>query len=303
MQIYERQTFPLVPQRQLTRLPFGETPSRRRGHGSDVIGHRAYEQGDPVSAIDWRTSARLSAASGQDEFIVRERATDEAPRVVIVADRRPAMSLYPPPLPWISKRDALAEATLAIAASAAAARADIATLDFADGDAHWLPPARLGRLPLVSERLLEAPFAAPEDTLERSLDFLTLHALALPAGSYIFLLSDFLAPPSARAWRDAIRRDWDVVPVVIQDPVWEQSFPAVGGVAVPLADPRSGPVGLVRLSRREAAQRRQEQEARHASLLAQLESLGFPPVELAASDSEEVDRSFLAWAELRRWRR
>ena len=32
---------------------------------------------------------------GTDEFVVRERYAEEAPRVVIVADRRPAMSLYP----------------------------------------------------------------------------------------------------------------------------------------------------------------------------------------------------------------
>ena len=30
---------------------------------------------------------------------------------------------------------------------------------------------------------------------------------------------------------------WDVVPVVVQDPVWERSFPDVGGVTLPLADP------------------------------------------------------------------
>ena len=87
----ERQTFPLVPRRRLVGLPFGDLPSRRRGHGSDVIGTRPYEIGDPVSTIDWFASARLSAATGRDEFIVRDHASDEAPRVALVCDRRPAI--------------------------------------------------------------------------------------------------------------------------------------------------------------------------------------------------------------------
>ena len=46
---------------------------------------------------------------------------------------------------------------------------------------------------------------------------------------------------------------------MIQDPVWEQSFPDVGGVSVPVADARDGRVELVRLSRREAVELRQLQ--------------------------------------------
>ena len=135
MAVRERRTFPLVPRRRPTGLPFGDLPSRRRGHGSDVIGTRPYAPGDPVSTIDWFATARLSAASGGDEFVVRDRAADEAPRVALVVDRRPAMGLYPPSLPWLSKRDALREAVAAIVASAAAARADIGAVDFAGGRA------------------------------------------------------------------------------------------------------------------------------------------------------------------------
>ena len=49
----ERRTFPLVPKRRSIGLPFGDLASRRRGPGSDVIGARRYEPGDPVSTIDW----------------------------------------------------------------------------------------------------------------------------------------------------------------------------------------------------------------------------------------------------------
>ena len=301
MAVRERRTFPLVPRRRLTGLPFGDLPSRRRGHGSDVIGTRLYEPGDPVSTIDWFATARLSAASG-DDFVVRDRAADEAPRVALVVDRRPAMGLYPAPLPWLSKRDAVREAVASIVMSAAAARADIASLDFAGGEAWWLPPGRRERPWLVAERQGDAtPFDAPDDSVERSLAFLGRRRAGLPDGSFVFVLSDMLVPVAPETWLDAIGHGWDVVPVVIQDPVWEQSFPAVGGVAVPVADPRDGGHALVRLSRREAARRCDENEQRHARLLGELElALDLRAVAIGTSDPFEIDRAFLEWAEARR---
>src|SRR4051812_21275659 len=187
MSVRERRVFPLVPRRRLTGLPFGDLPSRRRGPGGDVIGSRPYEPRDPVSTIDWFATARLSAATGGDDFVVRDRAADEAPRVALVVDRRPAMDLYAPPFPWLAKRDALREAAAAILASAAAARADIAAVDFADGEAWWLPPGRRDRPWLVSDRIDDAPFDAPEDTVERALAFLGRHRTDLPGGSFVFV--------------------------------------------------------------------------------------------------------------------
>src|SRR6185312_5469067 len=98
-----RQPFPLVPRRRLAGLPFGASLSLHRGRGADVAGSRPYRRGDPLATIDWRASARLSTARGDDEFVVRERFADEAPRVVVLCDRRPSMALYPPPLPWLDK--------------------------------------------------------------------------------------------------------------------------------------------------------------------------------------------------------
>ena len=300
----ERRTFPLVPLRRLIGLPFGDLASRRRGHGSDVIGARPYEPGDPVSSIDWFASARLSTATGGDAFVVRDRAADEAPRVALVVDRRPAMGLYPAPLPWLSKRDALREAVAAIVASATLARADLAALDFGEGDAWWLPPGRRDRPWLIDEREGgETPFNAPEDTLERALAFVGRQRTDLPAGSFVFVLSDFLAPPAPETWQDAIGHGWDLVPVVIQDPVWESGFPAVEGVAVPIADPRGGRDVLVRLTRRQATRRRDENVRRYAGLIGELESFGLRPVHLGTSDPHAVDAAFIEWAEERRRRR
>lgn len=297
-----RRTFPLIPRRRLIGLPFGEVPSRRRGRGSEVIGHRPYERGDPVTTIDWPASARLSATSGTDAFVVRDHAADEAPRVVLVIDRRPAMALYPEPLPWLCKRDALREAVLAIASSAAVAQADLAALDFGAGEAWWLPPGRRDRRWLIAEReggesgAGGAPFNAPEDTLEQALAFLDQRRANLPSGSFVFVLSDFLVPPSSESLRLSVGHGWDVIPVVIQDPVWEQSFPAVGGVAVPIRDPGRSGVRLVRLSRRQAAARREANADRHERLLRQFAAFGLHPVALGTSDPWDIDAVFIEWS-------
>jgi len=298
----ERQTFPLVPRRRrLVGLPFGEQPSRRRGHGGDVIGTRAYQVGDPVSTIDWPATARLSAASGRDAFVVRDRSADEAPRVVVVCDRRPAMGIFPPTLPWLQKPRAVVEAGVAIAASATAARSDVASLDLAGGEPYWLPPGRRDRAWLLAERLGdETPFDAPDDNLELAFEFLGGLRRDLPPGTFVFVLSDFLVTPPAGAWSAALAHGWDVVPVVVQDRVWERSFPSIGGVMLPLADPRSGRVSPVRFTARTAGLRREANEERWRVLLAELRAAGLDPVELASANPDEVDRTFVAWAEARR---
>jgi uncharacterized protein (DUF58 family) len=305
MPVHERQTFPLIPRRRrLVGLPFGDLPSRRRGAGGDVIGTRPYEAGDPVSTIDWFATARLSAASGRDAFVVRDRSADEAPRVVVVCDRRPAMSLFPPSLPWLDKPRALREASISIVASAIAARSDVAALDFAGGEPNWLPPGRRDRLWLVSERLGPGgPFDAPDDNVERALVHLGSQRADLPPGTFLFVLSDFLAAPPVESWVEALAHGWDVVPVVIQDPDWEQSFPPVAGVGLPIADPRTGVVSVVRLGRRAAARRRVANEARLREILDELAGLGLDPVVLGTSEPSAIDGELIAWAELRRQRR
>jgi uncharacterized protein (DUF58 family) len=268
-----------------------------------VIGTRPSEIGDPVSTIDWFASARLSAATGRDEFIVRDHAADEAPRIVVVCDRRPAMRLYEQPRPWLSKPLVVVEATAALVASAIVARADVASLDYGDGEPYWLPPGRKDVPWFVQERQATARYDAADDNLVVAFSFLGQLHSDLRTGTFVFVLSDFLAPPPPDAWLDAAVRGWDLVPVVIQDPVWEQSFPDVASVAVPVTDPRSGRTELVRLSRREARELRHRNEQRLAQLRAELVSLDLEPVILGTSDPFEIDRAFVEWAELRRMSR
>jgi uncharacterized protein DUF58 len=303
-------TFPLVPRRRLIGLAFGAVTSVRRGTGSDHASSRPYQPGDDVDTIDWGASARLSSARGTDEFIVRERHAEEAPRVVIVADRRPAMSLYPPGLPWLSKPDAMVVAGMLIADSAARARGLIGYLDYAsaataNGDENaevpfWRPPHAQADFWRVKEAHLHYPlYGAPEDTLELAFAHLGPLRRSLPAGTFVFVLSDFLAPPSDDAWARIVELPWEIVPVVIQDPVWEQSFPDVSSVVIPLVEPVTGRIKLVRLSKREARERRAANEERFQETVALLEGFGLEPVLVSTSDSQETYTRFLEWAALR----
>jgi uncharacterized protein (DUF58 family) len=287
-------SFPLIPRRRVLGLPFGGLHSIRRGLGSDVASSRPYQPGDDVGRIDWNASARLSLARGTEEFIVRETYAEEAPRVVVLADRRPSMSVFPEGWPWLSKPRAVDESTALIAASAAAARGLLGALDEVGGETRWSPP----RSEHALVRLEAVGFDAPDDTVERGLGFLHEQRRDLPAGSFVFVLSDFLAPVSRGAWLRALERRWEIVPVVIQDPVWEQSFPDVGGVVVPFAGP-DGRVTLARISPSEAAARRGENERRHVELLRGMRALDLDPVVVSSHDHRNVVLSFLSWADQR----
>ena len=65
---------------------------------------------------------------------------------------------------------------------------------------------------------------------------------------------------------------------MIQDPVWEQSFPDVSGAAVRFVDTRTGKPVLAALRAREVAERREENERRRDELLRALRGLDLDPV-------------------------
>ncbi|MFL5982919.1 MAG: DUF58 domain-containing protein, partial [Gaiellaceae bacterium] len=287
---------PLAPRRKFAGLPFGGMTSVRRGAGSDVAGSRPYVPGDDAHAIDWASSARLSSAHGADEFIVREYLAEEAPRVVVLSDRRPAMSLFPRPLPWLDKPAAMRVAAQLIADATLAARGFFGYLDLGGDDERWVQPRTHHELPAEAHG---GSFDAPEDNVERAFEFLARLQPPLPGGTFVFVLSDFLMPFAEEKWISALERRWDIVPVVIQDPVWERSFPDVGGVVMPFHDHTSGKFVTVRLTDREAAWRREENEARAEQLLARLRTLDLGPVVVTTSDRGDIFQAFLEWADER----
>ena len=290
-------TFPLRPKRRLVGLAYGAIHSARRGTGSDVAGSRPYRRGDDVKAIDWPASAKLSRARGMDEFVVREHFADEAPRIVVLCDRRPSMSLYPPGWPWLEKPRATDTILKLIGDSALAAQGYVGYLDHGSGEPLWQPPQSQRTLHDLD---LDRPFRAPPDALERGLEELVRHRRDVPAGTFVFVVSDFLSPPARTLWLRVLARRFDVIPVVVQDPVWEQSFPDVGGVVMPFADAATGRTVYAELTPSEAAGRRRANEERRVGLVRMLRGLDLEPVLVETSDLRSVYSAFLGWVDRRR---
>jgi uncharacterized protein (DUF58 family) len=303
------QLFDLVPRHRLSGLPFGMEHGSRRGRGSDVASSRPYQVGDDVSSIDWRASARLSSARGADEFIVREHYAEEAPRAVVLCDRRPSMSLYPPELPWLRKPLVLQTAADAIVTSALAAQGNAGYLDYAgvdslDTEPFWLPPRGSRSAWQIDERLAaEVAFDAPEESLSWAFDYLARFRGRVSFGTFIFVISDFLGPPPREAWLRSLALGWDVVPVIVQDPLWEQSFPELASLTLPLADPATGHVAGIRLSGAEVRRLKAANERRHDELVSELDALGLDWVLLSTHEATAVEWAFVEWAGARRARR
>jgi hypothetical protein len=122
-------------------------------------------------------------------------------------------------------------------------------------------------------------------------------------GTFVFVISDFLPVPEAELLLSAVEHRWDIVPVVIQDPTWEQSFPDVSGIVVPFRDARTGRSTAVRLRRKEAAMRSTLNRERLHALLETFRLLDIDPVVVSSNDPSEILSTFLVWSDLRRSRR
>ena len=258
-----------------------------------MAGSRPYRPGDSLASIDWKSSARLSSVRAEPEFLVREHFADEAPRVVMVADRRGSMSLYPGP--WLSKPAALGTIWRLVSSTALRELGLVGYLDA--GDPTWVPPSGGLRVEQVGQHVTDAPFRGG------SLDDAFLHLdgirRSLPAGTFVFVCSDYLAPPEPAWWARALAYRWDVVPVIVQDPVWEQSFPLVERLVVPFAEPDGRRIRNVRLRRGEAGERRRANEARLDALRTELRQLGLEPIVIGSAGEPAVLEALSDWGETR----
>jgi uncharacterized protein (DUF58 family) len=259
-------SIPLLPRQRVTGQPHGTFRSARRGIGGDVAGSRAYVPGDDVRQIDRLASARLSLVLGRDEFVVRQQYAEESTQVVLVEDTSPSMRLFPEECPWLSKAGAVAEVRRVLAASAAKARCS-----FREVQAE--------RLDAGIEILLRA---------------------RLGSGSFVFLVSDFLDPPARDLLARAAERRWDVVAVVVQDPIWEQTFPDVHGVVLHVLDPATGRARPTYLKTRDCRRRRDANEARLQAILSLAGDLALDPVLLSSHAQDDVYGQLRTWADARR---
>jgi len=292
---------PLTPQRRFAGARFGAYRSPRRGEGDEVAGTRPYRRGDRISRIDWAASARLSAARGTDEFVTREFFADQAPRVVVVCDRRPAMAVYGGGLPWLDKAAAAAGVFELVASSVIAERADLAYADQLAERATWLAPSPSAHAAVVAHRLATTPWSGPPDGLTRALELVVRHRSQLPVGAFVFVLSDFLGAVPPRVWGHLRSLLLDVTPVIVQDPTWEQRFPSVRSTVLELLDPTTGARSEVWV--RDGRARSEENARRLAGTVDGFRRLGFDPVIVGSSEPDEIHTVLARWAERRSLRR
>ena len=137
--------------------------------------------------------------------------------------------------------------------------------------------------------------STPADAITGMFEFLTIHRRQVPSASFVFVLSDFIEQTPLETWEWALDRGWDIVPVVVQDPVWEQRFPDVDRLVVPLVG-ANGRTRLVRLSTGESERLRERHERRLGDLVGGLRSLGVEPVVVGREDREHVFEAFLSWS-------
>jgi uncharacterized protein (DUF58 family) len=287
--------FPLVPRRRFAGEQFGRRRSSRRGDGDEIVGTRPYRPGDRIAWIHWAASARLSAARGTDEFVVREYFAEQAPRVAVVRDPSPTLAINAPPSPWLDKRSAVESVVRLIAASAAAEQGELVYVDSGRAPRLLRPPDG----PALTQALATRPQDAGA-SLVAALSSLGRDSAMLPTGSFVFVISDFLVQVPARTLARLRSLGWDVTPVVVQDPVWEQAFPQAGGVVLPLLDGSTGEAHDVWLTPGEARERGRANERRLAELLVRFRRLGFDPVVVGSTEAGAVRRPFVTWAERRR---
>jgi hypothetical protein len=126
----------------------------------------------------------------------------------------------------------------------------------------------------IAERQAIAQFDAPADGSSRRSEKLVRHRRSLPAGTFLFVCSDFLEPPPPETWLRALGMRWDLVPVVVQDPLGAE-LPGRRRSGRPVRRPpcdRPGQAGTHLADRGPSAQGTTRGPARR--LLAEFTSLG-----------------------------
>ena len=227
-------TLPLVPRGRLVGLSFGtiELPA------GDGLGCRRVA---PVPGRRQPAHDRLGGfgpplnGRERDEFIVRERFAEEAPAWSSSPTGGRRWRSSSPRCPGSTRRRRCADGRAHSSRARQAVGGFVGYVDFAEGEAYWLPPQGGRRLwELREERLPSDLFAAPGGSVADAVLHLIEHGKAVTPGSFVFCLSDFSDPPP---WTFGSRRSSAAstsCPSSSRDPMWEQSFPDVAGIVLPM---------------------------------------------------------------------
>ena len=204
--------------------------SLRRGRGPfDIAGSRPYAPGDQSDRSTGSRRHEIRDCACQRRFVVLERYSRSRPARSSWSTAGPAWRCGDD-TPWLSKPRAVAAVVELVEASARAARGLLGYVDrasAADGVGFWRAPRPVSRrrgararahcavrcLGVVTRRRDRRPRRAPPRSARRQL---RVPPLGLPSRRR----RRRRGPPRCRA-----AGSW--VPVVVQDPLWEQDFPPI----------------------------------------------------------------------------
>lgn len=225
----------------------GDYHSVFKGLGMEFAEVRPYQPGDDVRTIDWNVTARMG------EPFVKKYVEERDLTVFLVVDVSGSLSFGSRA---ILKRELAAEIAALLSFAAVRNQDRVGAALVSDRLELFLPPRRRRThvLRLVRE-ILDRPAQGGTD-LEAGLEGVLAN---LKRRSVLFVISDFLGSPCAKALKAAAARH-DLILVEIVDPR-DESLPEVGPVV--LRDAETGHLALVngkKLARKHAEQRRRERD-------------------------------------------
>ena len=211
---------PARPAPALPRSPVGRAPQPRRGAGDEAAGSRPYRPGDRTARstgprpLGSRRHAAPTSSSCASSSPRRRRASPSS------ATAGPSIGLYGAAVPVArQERRGHRRPCGSIAASARAARGDLA---FADRRRRESGPLRAPAGRARTRRADATTARAARRRSARRSRCSSGVAACFPLGTFVFVVSDFLDAAAGRLWARLRSLRWDVTPVVVQDPVWEQ---------------------------------------------------------------------------------
>lgn len=217
----------MVSRRAVAELTSGRYRSRFKGRGHSFSEVRAYVPGDEPRSIDWNVTAR----TGSPHVKVFE---EERELVVWLVVDRSGSTAYGSQLR--SKAEAACQVAACVAQAALTSGDRVGLITFGSGPQRVVPP-RKGRQQAMA--LFEALTGAGSASGQAGLTDALRHLLELRRRSaLVFVISDFDAPEADARTLTAAARRFEVLPVVITDPV-ELRLPRGGG-SVLLEDAETG---------------------------------------------------------------
>jgi uncharacterized protein (DUF58 family) len=199
----------LKTRHKLNTLFVGEYHSAFKGYGLAFDSVREYQYGDDVRNIDWNVSARMN------HLFIKEYIEERELSVVLMVDLSASIEFGS----VRSKRDVLLEMVTLLLYLAQMNNDRISVLLFTDIVEKFIKPKKGGRfiLTVLDEITKHRPRRRKTD-IGNAIDFLRR---ILKKRSVVFLISDFLDDEYLLRLR-LLRRNHDIIPVMISDPMEEE---------------------------------------------------------------------------------